>query len=65
MFSALRDGSRTDTSMVVRLKYPGKTNKETTHGHSWSVYVNPVGHDAAVKVYRNNLGTAILAKKNL
>ena len=51
--------------MVVRLKYPGKTNKETTHGHSWSVYVNPVGHDAAVKVYRNNLGTAILAKKFL
>jgi len=44
-----RDGSRTDTSMVVRLKYPGKTNKENTHGHAWSVYVNPVGHDAAVK----------------
>ena len=35
--------------MVVRLKYPGKTNKENTHGHAWSVYVNPVGHDAAVK----------------
>ena len=48
-FWGFRDGSRTDTSMVVRLKYPGKTNKENTHGHAWSVYVNPVGHDAAVK----------------
>ncbi len=35
--------------MVVRLKYPGKTTKKTTYGHSWSVYVNPVGHDASVK----------------
>ena len=44
-----RDGSTTDTNMEVRLKYPGKTNKQTTHGHNWSIYVNPVGHDAAVK----------------
>jgi len=43
------DGSSTDTVMEVRLKYPGKTNQETTRGHGWSVYVNPVSHDASVK----------------
>jgi hypothetical protein len=43
------DGSATDTVIEVRLKYPGKTNREVTTGHNWSVYVNPVGHDAAVK----------------
>jgi hypothetical protein len=43
------DGSATDTTMEVRLKYPGKFNTDTTTGHEWSVYVNPVGHDASVK----------------
>ena len=46
------DGSTTDTAIEVRLKYPGKTNREETHGHGWSVYVNPVGHDASVKFVR-------------
>lgn len=46
-----RDGSSTDTTMEVRLKYPGKTNKDLTTGHLWSVYVNPVGHDASVKFF--------------
>lgn len=43
------DGSTTDTTLEVRLKYPGKLNTDVTHGHEWSVYVNPVGHDATVK----------------
>jgi len=43
------DGSATDTVIEVRLKYPGKTNRETTQGHKWSVYVNPVSFDASVK----------------
>ena len=43
------DGSKTDTSMEVRLKYPGKSNNKLTQNHDWSVYVNPVGHDAAVE----------------
>ena len=47
------DGSTTDTAIEVRLKYPGKTNRELTKGHRWSVYVNPVGHDASVKFVRS------------
>ena len=43
------DGSKSDTSMEVRLKYPGKTNTKTTRNHDWSIYVSPVGHDAAVE----------------
>jgi hypothetical protein len=43
------DGSRTDTSMEVRLKYPGKINNKVTQNHDWSIYVNPVGHDASVE----------------
>ena len=33
----------------MRLKHPGKTNKEQTDGHDWAIWVNPVGHDAAIK----------------
>lgn len=43
------DGSKTDTSIEVRLKYPGKFNSERSEGHEWSIYVSPVGHDASVK----------------
>eukprot|EP00095_Tigriopus_kingsejongensis_P007890 snap_masked-scaffold720_size106930-processed-gene-0.10 protein:Tk07890 transcript:snap_masked-scaffold720_size106930-processed-gene-0.10-mRNA-1 annotation:"hypothetical protein L798_15715" len=43
------DGSSTDTSILVRLKHPGKTNKDFTSGHNWSIFVNPVGHDASIK----------------
>jgi hypothetical protein len=35
--------------MEIRLKYPGKFNTDKTEGHEWSIYVNPVGHDASVK----------------
>eukprot|EP00088_Acartia_fossae_P008310 TRINITY_DN13961_c0_g1_i3.p1 TRINITY_DN13961_c0_g1~~TRINITY_DN13961_c0_g1_i3.p1 ORF type:complete len:285 (+),score=52.87 TRINITY_DN13961_c0_g1_i3:1-855(+) len=44
--------------MEVRLKYPGKTNQEYTRGHGWSVYVNPVGHDASVKFERSRCSAA-------
>jgi len=43
------DGSQTDTVIQVRLKHPGKTNKDQTDGHDWAIWVNPVGHDAAIK----------------
>ena len=43
------DGSKSDTTMEIRLKYPGKFNTDKTEGHEWSIYVNPVGHDASVK----------------
>jgi len=46
------DGSKTETAIEVRLKYPGKTNQDQTNGHKWAVYVNPVGHDASVKFQR-------------
>ena len=44
-----KDGSQTETIVQVRLKHPGKTNKEQTEGHDWAIWVNPVGHDAAIK----------------
>ncbi|XP_040583567.1 uncharacterized protein Rsod [Lepeophtheirus salmonis] len=47
-----RDGSFTPAVMEVRLKYPGQTNKDKTNDHNWSIYVNPVGHDAAVEFQR-------------
>ena len=43
------DGSSTDTVIQVRLKHPGKTNRDQTFGHDWAVYVNPVGIDATIK----------------
>jgi len=52
------DGSTTDTVIEVRLKYPGKTNREQSHGHAWSIYVNPVGHDASVKFERARCSAA-------
>lgn len=44
-----KDGSQTETIIQVRLKHPGKTNKDQTEGHDWAIWVNPVGHDAAIK----------------
>ncbi len=43
------DGSQTDTTMEVRLKYPGKNNDKVTKNHDWAIFVNPVGHDASVE----------------
>ena len=44
-----RDGSQTETVIQVRLKHPGKTNKDQTYGHNWEIWVNPVGFDAVIK----------------
>ncbi|ODM91430.1 Superoxide dismutase [Cu-Zn] [Orchesella cincta] len=43
------DGSLSDTSIEVNLKYPGQINRNATRKHGWSVWVNRIGHDAAVK----------------
>lgn len=39
------DGSLSDVSIEVSLKHRDK-NKKVTYGHSWQIYVNPVGADA-------------------
>jgi hypothetical protein len=51
-------GATTDTTVEVRLKYPGKTNKDITKNHNWAVFVNPVGHDAAVKPFNARCSAA-------
>ncbi|XP_044755346.1 uncharacterized protein LOC123314251 [Coccinella septempunctata] len=44
-----RDGSKSDTTIEVKLRYPGKNDRNVTRDHKWAIYVNPVGVDAAVK----------------
>ncbi|KAL3268164.1 hypothetical protein HHI36_007291 [Cryptolaemus montrouzieri] len=44
-----RDGSKSDTTIEVKLRYPGKNDRNITRDHNWAIYVNPVGVDAAVK----------------
>lgn len=41
-----KDGSLSPTWLEVDLKYPGLTDRNVTHGHDWSVFVNQVGEDA-------------------
>ncbi|CAH0556110.1 unnamed protein product [Brassicogethes aeneus] len=43
------DGSSSDTTIEVKLRYPGKNDRNVTRNHNWAIYVNPVGVDAAVK----------------
>ncbi|XP_076266542.1 superoxide dismutase family protein Rsod [Rhynchophorus ferrugineus] len=43
------DGSSSDTTVEVKLRYPGKNDRNITRDHNWAIYVNPVGVDAAVK----------------
>ncbi|KAJ3625819.1 hypothetical protein MTP99_016359 [Tenebrio molitor] len=43
------DGSKSDTTIEVKLRYPGKNDRNVTRDHDWAIYVNPVGVDAAVK----------------
>ncbi|KAB7494606.1 hypothetical protein Anas_08737 [Armadillidium nasatum] len=47
------DGSLSETSIEVSLRHPGNNNKNITRGHNWSVFVNPVGVDAAVKFFQS------------
>ncbi|XP_030019565.2 uncharacterized protein LOC115439736 [Manduca sexta] len=44
------DGSTSDTVIEVKLRHPGVRDRNLTHNHNWSIFVNPVGVDAAVKV---------------
>ncbi|CAG7838672.1 unnamed protein product [Allacma fusca] len=43
------DGSLSNTVIEVNLKYPGQINRNYTKNHNWSVFVNRIAHDAAVK----------------
>ncbi|XP_037950401.1 uncharacterized protein LOC119681315 [Teleopsis dalmanni] len=43
------DGSQSDTVIEVKLRHPGKNDRNVTFNHNWQIYVNPVGVDAAVK----------------
>ncbi|XP_053680518.1 uncharacterized protein LOC128731419 [Anopheles nili] len=43
------DNSQSDTIIEVKLRYPGKHDRNVTHNHGWNIWVNPVGVDATVK----------------
>lgn len=43
------DGSQSDTVIEVKLRHPGKHDRNITRDHDWSIFVNPVGVDATVK----------------
>ncbi|XP_066586391.1 uncharacterized protein Rsod [Prorops nasuta] len=45
-----RDGSQSETILEVKLRHPGKYDRNITRNHNWAIYVNPVGVDASVKV---------------
>ncbi|XP_063233143.1 uncharacterized protein LOC134536961 [Bacillus rossius redtenbacheri] len=45
-----RDGSTSDTVIEVKLRHPGKHDRNVTRNHNWAIFVNPVGVDATVKV---------------
>lgn len=45
-----RDGSQSETVIEVKLRHPGKHDRNVTKNHNWAIYVNPVGVDAAVQV---------------
>ncbi|XP_053977399.1 uncharacterized protein LOC128875655 isoform X1 [Hylaeus volcanicus] len=45
-----RDGSQSETVIEVKLRHPGKHDRNVTKNHNWAIYVNPVGVDAAVHV---------------
>ncbi|XP_057663655.1 uncharacterized protein LOC130898401 [Diorhabda carinulata] len=44
-----KDGSASDTTIEVKLRHPGKNDRNVTRNHNWAIYVNPVGVDATVK----------------
>ncbi|XP_055905372.1 uncharacterized protein LOC129940875 [Eupeodes corollae] len=43
------DGSQSDTVIEVKLRHPGKNDRNVTQNHKWQIFVNSVGVDAAVK----------------
>ncbi|CAG9854590.1 unnamed protein product [Phyllotreta striolata] len=44
-----KDGSASDTTIELKLRYPGKNDRNKTRNHLWQIFVNPVGVDATVK----------------
>ncbi|XP_008207466.1 uncharacterized protein LOC100124033 [Nasonia vitripennis] len=45
-----KDGSQSDTVMEVKLRHPGRQDRNVTRNHNWAIYVNPVGVDATVQI---------------
>ncbi|KZC13221.1 hypothetical protein WN55_05919, partial [Dufourea novaeangliae] len=45
-----RDGSESETIIEVKLRHPGRHDRNVTKDHKWAIYVNPVGVDATVQV---------------
>ncbi|XP_034664777.1 uncharacterized protein LOC117899105 isoform X1 [Drosophila subobscura] len=43
------DGSQSETVIEIKLRHPGKNDRNSTRNHNWQIFVNPVGVDAAVK----------------
>ena len=44
-------GGRSETVIELNLRHPGSNDRNVTTNHNWAIFVNPVGHDAAVKFY--------------
>ncbi|KAF0312829.1 Cell surface Cu-only superoxide dismutase 5 [Amphibalanus amphitrite] len=44
-------GGRSETVIELNLRHPGSNDRNVTSGHNWAIFVNPVGHDAAVKFF--------------
>jgi hypothetical protein len=43
------DGSQSDTVIEIKLRHPGKNDRNVTYNHHWQIHVNPVGVDAATQ----------------
>jgi len=48
-FQVYGPGAYGDTNIEIKLRHPGKNDRNLTRGHNWAVFVNPVGQDAAVR----------------
>jgi len=44
-------GGRSETVVELNLRHPGANDRNVTGNHNWAIFVNPVGHDAAVQFY--------------
>lgn len=43
------DGSQSETVINVKLRHPGKNDRNASVAHNWKIYVNPIGVDATVR----------------
>ncbi|XP_037076792.1 uncharacterized protein LOC119097959 [Pollicipes pollicipes] len=44
-------GGRSETVIELNLRHPGANDRNVTSNHNWAIFVNPVGHDAAVQFF--------------